>query len=361
MVANLVLLRSNFAYSMEPPKTPAPPSAPTPEESGSLEGTAPETKAPSPASGTTPPGSTDPAASDVIEARSDTAAPLPTEVKKKSVSGILQKINIYLLIFGLVVIIGIAVTVIAFIKTPSTPTSSNIKPQNLSASQLQLLASGSTTIGASDQVLNIEPNTIFSGQVLIRKDLDVAGNINVSQAVNLGSVTVTGVANLGQVQAGKLAVSGNAAIAGQVAINNTLAVSGAASFGGTVTANQLTVQNLDLSGDLTISEHILVSGATPTASSDDSVLGNGGTVSISGTDTAGSVIVNSGSSPGTGCFMTITFTHKFSSSPSIIITPVGSGAGGLAYYITRTASNFSICSNSAPAASISFGFDYIVI
>jgi cytoskeletal protein CcmA (bactofilin family) len=360
-MANLVLLRSNLVNSMEPSKTPPATPPTTPEEPGSLEANAPETKAPSPSADAAAPSPTDPATSDVIEARSDTAAPLPVEVKKKSVSGILQRINIYLLIFGLVVIIGIAVTVIAFIKTPSTPSSSTIKPQNLSASQLQLLASGSTTIGASDQVLNIEPNTIFSGQVLIRKDLDVAGNINVSQSVNLGSVTVTGIANLEQVQAGKLAVSGNAAIAGQVAINNTLAVSGASSFGGTVTANQLTVQSLELNGDLTISEHILVTGAAPTASPGGGALGTGGTVSISGTDTAGSVIINTGSSPGTGCFMTITFTHSFSSSPSIIITPVGSAAGGLAYYITRTASNFDICTNSAAPASTSFGFDYIVI
>jgi len=335
------------------PTTPPPA---TPEEPGSLEGNTPDIKTPSPT-----PDAASPAGTDVIEARSNTSAPLPLEVKKKNVASLLQRINIYLLIFGLVVLVGIAVTVIAFIKTPSNTNTNSIKAQNLSASQLQLLASGSTTIGASDQVLNIVPNTIFSGQVLIRKDLDVAGNINVSQAVNLGSVTVTGVANIGQIQAGKLSVSGNAAIAGQVAINNTLAVSGASSFGGTVTADQLTVQSLDLSGDLTISRHIVVTGASPSASPGSSALGNGGTVSISGTDTAGSVIINTGSTPAAGCFMTITFSHSFSASPSIVITPVGSAAAGLAYYITRTASNFSICSNSAAPASISFGFDYIVI
>jgi cytoskeletal protein CcmA (bactofilin family) len=231
----------------------------------------------------------------------------------------------------------------------------------LSASQLESLASGSTTIGSSDQVLNIVPNTIFSGQVLIRKDLDVAGNINVSQAANLTSITVSATANIQQIQANKLSVSGNAAIQGQVAINNTLAVSGASSFGGSVTAGQLTVQNLDLNGNLTITQHILTSGASPTASPGGSALGTGGTVSISGTDTAGSVIINTGSSPGTGCFMTITFTHSFASSPSVVITPVGTAAAGLAYYITRTANNFSICSNSAAPASTNFGFDYIVV
>ena len=345
-----------------------PQAAPTsaPEQSESLDGNSLENKSPSsvPEAPTpsTDPSSANSAGTEEIEARSgdDTHLPVP-EVKNRSVPSLLQRINIYLLIFGLVVIVAIAVTVIAFIKTPSNPTSSSIKPQNLSASQLQLLASGSTTIGSSDQVLNIVPNTIFSGQVLIRKDLDVAGNINVSGALNLTSVTVSGTANIQQVQAGKLSVSGNAAIQGQVAINNTLAVSGASSFAGSVTANQLTVQSLYLIGDLTIAQHIVSSGASPNASPGGNALGTGGTISLSGTDTAGSVIINTGNSPGTGCFMTITFIHSFASSPSIVITPVGSAAAGLGYYITRSSTNFSICSNSAAPASTSFGFDYIVI
>jgi len=342
---------------MEPPPTP---STPVPEAPGSLEGNTPDNKTPTPAPETAKavPGSSGP---DEIEARSNTSTPIPAEVQKKNVVSLLQRINIYLLIFGLIIIVGITVTVIAFIKTPSNTNTNSIKPQNLSASQLELLASGSTTIGSSDQVLNIEPNTIFSGQVLVRKDLDIAGNINVSGAVNFTSVTVSAIANIQQIQAGKLSVSGNTAIAGQVAINNTLAVSGAASFGGSVTANQLTVQSLDLNGDLTIAEHIVTSGASPTTSAGGNALGTGGTVSLSGTDTAGSVIINTGSSPGTGCFMTITFVHSFSSSPSVIITPVGSAAAGLGYYITRTSSNFSICTNSAAPGSSSFGFDYIVI
>ena len=197
--------------------------------------------------------------------------------------------------------------------------------------------------------------------MLIRKDLDVAGTINVSSALNLSSVTVSGTANIAQIQAGKLSVSGNASIQGQVAINNTLDVSGASSFSGTVTANQLIVQSLDLSDDLTIASHILVSGTSPNPSPGGSALGNGGTVSLSGTDTAGAVTINTGSSPGAGCFITVTFAHSFSATPYVVITPVGSAAGGLAYYITRATTNFSICSDSAAPASTTFGFDYVVL
>jgi hypothetical protein len=41
------------------------------------------------------------------------------------------------------------------------------------------------------------------------------------------------------------------------------------------------------------------------------------------------------------------------------VTPVGSAAAALNYYIQRSTSSFSVCTtNSAPGGS-SFGFDYI--
>jgi hypothetical protein len=120
------------------------------------------------------------------------------------------------------------------------------------------------------------------------------------------------------------------------------------------------VQSLQLSGDLQITRHIDAGGGTP-GKSDGTALGNGGTSSVSGTDTAGTVTINTGGSPSTGCFATITFTNRFSGTPHVVVTPVGSAAGGLNYYINRSASNFSICAtNSAPAGQ-TFSFDYIVI
>jgi len=343
---------------------PATPPDQPEKEPESLEGTGIENAAANDTPSTTPSpdanGEVAPQGDDVEARSSLTPEEKASDAKKEKTVGLLQKINIYLLIFGLVIIIGIAVTVIAFIKTPSSSTTNNIKPQNLSASQLELLASGSTTIGASDQVLNIVPNSIFSGQVLIRKDLDVAGSINVSQAVNLTNVTVSGTETVQTLQASKLSLSGNLAIQGQVAVNNTLAVSGAASFGGTLTAKQLTVQSLDLAGDLTISQHIVTNGTSPSPSS-GSAVGTGGTVSLNGTDSAGSVTINTGASPPAGCFITVTFNKSFASTPHVVVTPVGSAAGGLAYYVNRSTASFSICTDSAAPASTSFGFDYIVI
>ena len=100
-------------------------------------------------------------------------------------------------------------------------------------------------------------------------------------------------------------------------------------------------------------------GGTP-GKTDGTALGGGGTASISGTDTAGTVNINTGGGTVAGCFVTIGFTQNFS-SPHVVITPVGSAAAGINYYINRTNSGFSICTTNAAPVGQSFAFDYVVI
>src|SRR5206468_4683422 len=107
--------------------------------------------------------------------------------------------------------------------------------------------------------------------------------------------------------------------------------------------------------DLTLTHHIIAGGATP-GRNNGSALGGGGSASVSGSDTAGTVSINVGSSPPSGCFVTVNFTQKYSNTPHILLTPVGSGAGGLAYYVNRTSTNFSICDSATPPAGTSFAF-----
>lgn len=141
-------------------------------------------------------------------------------------------------------------------------------------------------------------------------------------------------------------------------VQNNLNVNGSGTFGGNLSAPQLTVAALVLSGDLILTHHIDAGGATPTRTYGSS-LGNGGSASVNGSDTAGSVTINTGSNPSPGCLMTINFATAFHSTPNIVITPVGLSAAGLDYYIDRTTTNFSICVGNTPAAGASFGFDYI--
>jgi len=135
---------------------------------------------------------------------------------------------------------------------------------------------------------------------------------------------------------------------------------GGATFGGPVSAPQITVQSLQLNGDLQIVRHIDAGGATP-GKTDGTALGNGGTVSVGGTDTAGTVTINTGGSPAVGCFVSVNFSNKFSATPHVVVTPIGSSAAGLSYYVTRTTSSFSLCTTNPAPAGQTFSFDYIAL
>jgi len=82
---------------------------------------------------------------------------------------------------------------------------------------------------------------------------------------------------------------------------------------------------------------------------------------VSGSDTSGSIIINTGSAPPAGCFATITFSTPFASTPHVTITPIGSGAAGLEYYVNRSTTNFSVCALNAAPSSQTFGFDYMAL
>jgi hypothetical protein len=73
------------------------------------------------------------------------------------------------------------------------------------------------------------------------------------------------------------------------------------------------------------------------------------------------ITIGTGSSPTSGCFATVTFGKAFNNVPDVVVTPVGAAASGMAYYITRSTTDFSVCTSSTPPAGQSFGFDYIAI
>jgi len=90
------------------------------------------------------------------------------------------------------------------------------------------------------------------------------------------------------------------------------------------------------------------------------VLGNGGTLSIDGSDTTGTINVSTGNNPTAGCFGRITFNVKFTNKPHVIVSPIGGAAGQTQFYVDRDTSGFSICTvNAAPANQV-FAYDYFV-
>lgn len=273
-----------------------------------------------------------------------------------------QRFNIYLLLFLLVIIIAIAISIVFYLKNRSETVNSKdiINSQDLTTESLKQLANTSINVGNSNQVLNVEPNSIFNGSVLIRKDLEVAGNIKLGGNLQLSGVTITGDGKFGQLESQDSNITGNQNIQGSLTVRKGVSVTGNSTFAGSLTANQIATNKLQLNGDLVLTSHITAGGPIPGISRGGAV-GSGGTASLSGSDTSGSVTINTGGSPGAGCFATITFSQRFSSTPHVIITPVGSGAAGVSYYVNRSTSEFSICTTNGAPSGQTFGFDYIVL
>ena len=274
---------------------------------------------------------------------------------------LLHRFNAYLVIFLFLIIVGIIIILVAYFKSNGQNNSgnSNTPSQNLSTSSLEQLANNGTVIGGPKQTLNIESNAVFQNQVLVRGDLDVAGSVKLGGSLALQSLTVGGTTSLGQLNAQSLSITGNVGVQGQLSALS-IGVAGGGSFGGPVTAPAIIANSLQLNGDLGITHHIDTGGGLPGLSR-GGALGSGGTASVSGSDTAGTINIGTGSGTASGCFATLNFAHSFGSTPHVVVTPVGAAAAGVEYYVTRSTGSFSLCTaNSAPSGT-SFAFDYIVI
>lgn len=271
-----------------------------------------------------------------------------------------RRFNIYILLFVLLLIIATVVAVVLYFQALSKNASNNtVQSQELSQSTLNQLSTSDVTVGEPKHTLSVQSNAVFTGSVLMRSNLQIAGTLQVGSNVAINGVRVTGSSTFDDVQITKsISVTGNSSVQGQLSVQQGLNVNGSGTFLGAISAPSITAGSLQLSGDLKLTHHIAAGGGTPSRSN-GSALGGGGTVSVSGSDTAGSITINTGTSPGPGCFVTINFTAAFNSTPHIIVTPVGPSAAGLAYYINRSTTNFSLCTNSSPPGGASFGFDYI--
>lgn len=273
-----------------------------------------------------------------------------------------QRLNIYLLLFILVMLIATAVVVFLTIRDrqKTDDITNTINTQGLTEDTLDQLASSDTTIGGPKQILNIESNAIFAGSVLVRNDLEVAGSIKVNGALALPGITVSGSSSFNQIQATTLNLSGAATVNGVLTARNGLSVNGNSNFSGNVNATQITTGSLQLNGNLILTNHIVGGGPIPGVSQ-GIALGGGGTASVSGSDTSGSIAINTGGSPGAGCFVTISFARQFNGTPHVIVTPIGAAAAGLNFYVNRSSSNFSVCTTNPAPSSQTFGFDYMIM
>ncbi len=281
------------------------------------------------------------------------------------ISGLVARLNVYLLAFILLLVIaGIIVAIAVNTGSRQQQSIDEIQTEELTQEAIDDLTSNEATVGDPKQLLTIESNAVFNGKVLVRDGLDVAGPIKVGGELNLPGITVSGTSQFDEVQVNSLSIAGDTSVQGVLSVENNLSVSGAASFGGTISAPSIVLDAIQLNGDLTFNRHIDAGGGTPGVARGGAT-GSGGTVTISGTDTAGTVTVNIGSGAGAGTLATVTFTSTFSGNPHVVFTPVSNNpsivSSGRFYLSSRTNNGFTISNTASPLPAGSISFDYIVI
>jgi len=296
----------------------------------------------------------------VTDATGGSSSAAPPPQKQSAIKKLWDKFNIYLVLFVFVVVIAIAVVVFLTVKSRESAQQDAITSQGLSDDALKQLASTDVTVGNPRQILNIQANAVFAGAVLIRSNLEVAGTLKIGGALTLANLEVTGTSKLGTAEAKELTVLGAMTLQNVLTLRNGVSVSGRSSFSGEVVTNSLATGALTLTGDFNLTQHLVAGGTIPAIERGGAV-GGGGTVSLSGSDTSGSIAINTGSSPPAGCFATVTFSKKFNNIPHVVLSPVGSSAAGLAYYVTRSTSGFVLCTATPAPTGQSFGFDYVVL
>jgi cytoskeletal protein CcmA (bactofilin family) len=280
---------------------------------------------------------------DAKKAQADT----PKQGSKKKIQGLITHINVYVLLFLLIIVLAAGFVLIGIQKNKKANAPTTVNTQTLSAEELKKLSESEQKIGDPKSTLSIESNAIFSGKVLVRDSLDVAGTIKVGGALSLPGISVSGASTFDQITANNLTITGNTAIQGQLTIQKGLTSSGGASFGGPLSAPQITTGSLQLTGALEIINHLDGGGGTP------NITGGAG---LSGSDTAGK-INNVG---GTGCNVKVTFAKRYNSTPYVVISPANAAAATSDYYVSQeSATGFSVC--IAGGGGSGLNFSYMVI
>lgn len=300
------------------------------------------------------------------QAAAAASAPAPTdqpaEKKPSKLKQFFRKANVYFLLFLLVFVIGAAITVVNYLNSQKEPEAPAAATKELTEEELKNLAKTDSSVGDVSQTLTIKGNAVIDGQTLMRGNLNIAGNLQTGGSITGPSLTISGTSNLGQAQINSLQVASDVAIQGNTTAQG-LSVAGTSTFNGPMTASRISVSELVIGGNgiLRVPNHLSFTGPTPSRSTNAAQLGSGGSASISGSDTSGTVRITTGNSPAAGCMVRVTFAKSFSKVPYVLISPVGSAAGRTQYYAERDQAGFSICTASPAPGNQSFGFDYFVM
>lgn len=235
---------------------------------------------------------------------------------------------------------------------------------NLTPAEIAKLGEIGSNLGSSGQTLNIGANALLRGKVDIGGDLSIGGHLNANGPVTLSQLNITGTTAATGLNVGSnLNVTGNTTLQQGLSVGQLATFAGGINVGGSASFNainttSLAVHTISISGPLTIG-HLVTQGPVPTITSGTAV-GSGGTVSISGNDTAGTVNFNIGSSPPAGVLGTITFRASFTSTVHVQLTPLTGAAASTPAYVTRTTGGFQVHTDSPPPGGVGLSYDFLV-
>lgn len=279
----------------------------------------------------------------ILSGGSNESSPPPPPILPKF-SG--RAIAVVAVILGLVVV-GL---IMLFNYQAKPQTSVVINTQSLDNGTLNKLTNESGGGGGAVQTkLVITPPTTFKGDITVQGSAFVQKNLTVG-----GSAAIQGEVKLGD----NLTVAKSVSVAGGGSFGGNLSVTGRITAD-SLSVGSLSISTVNLSGDVIFSGHIVPNGTAPAVRA--SVAAANGTATVSGNDTAGTVIITTGHgvmNPGEVAI--ITFRTPFSTTPKVQLTPLNEASSKVNYYVTRSATFFTVDTGSALSADTQYAFDYLV-
>ncbi len=116
-----------------------------------------------------------------------------------------------------------------------------------------------------------------------------------------------------------------------------------------------------MQGTLTLADHLITTGPTPTASAGAAANCTTGspTITVTGNDTAGTVTVTTAAGDCVASSLAqVTFAKAFGTAPVITLTPKGASGAGLQYYYDSSTTTFDIKTGTAPTAGTIYVYSY---
>ncbi len=278
-------------------------------------------------------------------------------------------------------ILAINGVIIWFVLKGQNDTAEKIAQESvvLSPATLNSLGLNKTPVGNLGAELVVGPNSKFKGDVTVSKNINIGGQLNLNSKLTAGdaslaklsagdtsvnAITINGDASATNLTLRKdLTVVGTTRLQGPVTmsqlltVNNNVNIGGSLAVGGTLTVRSFQASSLTSDTTLTIGGHIIARGTAPSVTAGPGV-GPTGTVSISGSDAAGTVAVNTGLGAPGGIVATVTFHQAYAQIPHVVLGAVGGGIGNV--YVNRSSTGFSIGINGAIPPG-GYAVDYVVV